>query len=99
MTYSKISENSHALNSLLGNAILDNDLNYAENYLQILDSITPSDIVNFARKYLDLNRVSLSVIHPQSMDNSQIMNNYQNANKTASAKKTGTGKSASKNCL
>ncbi len=87
MTYSKISENSHALNSLLGNAILDNDLNYAENYLQILDSITPSDIVNFARKYLDLSRVSLSVIHPQSMDNSQIMNNYQNANKTASAKK------------
>ena len=86
MAYSKISEDSHSLNSLLGNAILDDDLNYAENYLAILNAITPADITAFAKKYLDLNRVSLSVIHPQSLNDEQIINNYQNANKITTAK-------------
>ena len=88
MTYSKISEESHALNSLLGNAILDNDLNYAENYLAILDSLTPADITNFARKYLDLNKVSLSVVHPQNLDDSQIMANYETTNNISNIKKS-----------
>ncbi len=80
MTFSKISENSHLLNTLIGNALLDDDLAYIENYLPILDNITAQDISNFAKKYLDLNRASLSVVHPQSLDDTQIMENYQKAN-------------------
>lgn len=79
MTFSKISENSKALNSLLGNAIMDDDINYVENYLPILDSITSADISNFAKKYLNLNKVSISVVHPESIDESQIQANYQNS--------------------
>lgn len=82
MTFSKISENSQLLNNILGNAILDDNLDYIENYLPILDSITPQDITNFAKKYLDLNKVSLSVVHPEKTDNETIMANHQKANKT-----------------
>lgn len=82
MTFSKISENSQLLNNVLGNALLDDDLEYVENYLPILDSITTQDITEFAKKYLDLNKASLSVVHPQKMDDASIMANYQHANKT-----------------
>ena len=85
MTYSKISENSQALNSLLGNAIMDDDLAYVENYLPILDSITPQDVSAFARKYLDLNKVSISVVHPQKMNDNEIMMNYNNTQNKVSA--------------
>ena len=80
MTFSKVSENSHLLNMLLGNALLDDDLDYVENYLTILDSITPQDISNFARKFLDLNKASLSVVHPQNLDDKAIEDNYKKAN-------------------
>lgn len=81
MTYSKVSENSQLLNNLIGNALLDDDLAYVENYLPILDSITAADISAFAKKYLDLNKASLSVVHPENLEDTSIMANYQNANK------------------
>lgn len=81
MTFSKISENSHLLNTLIGNALLDDDLPYIENYLSILETITPEDVTKFAQKYLDLNKASLSVVHPQNLDDNAIMANYQKANK------------------
>ncbi len=92
MTFSKISENSHLLNTLIGNAILDDDLDYIENYLPILDSITPQDVTEFAKKYLDLNKASLSVVHPQKMDDALILENYKKANPQANISKPQTAK-------
>lgn len=83
MTYSKISENSQMLNMLLGNALLDDDIPYVENYLQILNSITPSDISAFANKYLDLNKASLTVVHPSGQDDASIIENYNKAHQAA----------------
>lgn len=80
MTYSKISENSQLLNTLLGNALLDDNLDYVENYIPILDKITSEDISAFAKKYLDLNKASVAVVHPETEDNALIMANYNNAN-------------------
>ena len=80
MTYSQISENSQLLNSLIGNALLDENLDYIEKYIPILENITPQDISEFAKKYLDLNKVSLSVVHPDSVSNSDLMNNYLKTN-------------------
>lgn len=85
MTYSKISENSQMLNMLLGNALLDDDLPYVENYLQILNSITQSDVSAFANKYLDLNKASLSVVHPANEDDEAIMSNYNKAHNSSQA--------------
>lgn len=81
MTYSKVSENSALLNTLIGNALLDDDLAYVEDYLPILENITSEDVSQFAKKYLDLNKASLSVVHPEKLDDSTIIANYQHANK------------------
>lgn len=75
--YSNLCENSSLLNSFLGTSLIDNNLNYAKNYLSILESITTADLQDFAKKYLDLSRASLSVVHPESLDNSTIMENYK----------------------
>ena len=80
MTYSKISENSQMLNSLLGNAIMDDDIAYVENYIPILDSITSADVSAFAQKYLDLNKVSLTVVHPEKLKDEQIITNHKQVN-------------------
>ena len=80
MAFSKISENSQMLNMMLGNAMLDDDLAYVENYLEILNSITSQDVTNFAQKYLNLNKASLTVVHPQSQSDEQILENYQKTN-------------------
>lgn len=82
MTYSKVSENSQLLNNLIGNALLDDDLAYVENYLPILDSITAADISAFAKKYLDLNNASLSVVHPENLEDTAIMANYKTQTKS-----------------
>ena len=80
MTYSQVSENSELLNSLLGNSLLDDSIDYVEKYIPILDSITPEDISAFAKKYLDLNKVSLSVVHPQSVSDADIAKSYNQVN-------------------
>lgn len=78
--YSNLCENSQLLNSFLGTSLIDNNLNYAKNYLSILESVTTKDLDNFAKKYFDLNKASLSVVHPQSLDNNIISENYKKAN-------------------
>lgn len=80
MTFSKISENSQMLNMLLGNALLDDDISYVENYLNILNNIKPEDISAFAKKYLDLHKASLAVVHPAGEDDASILENYNKAN-------------------
>lgn len=94
MTFSKISENSQMLNMLLGNALLDDDVAYVENYLQILNSITSADITAFAEKYLDLNKASLSVVHPANIDDESIVENYNKANKISNYSNSGLARSA-----
>lgn len=99
MTFSKISEDSQLLNTVLGNAVLDNDLDYVEKYLEILDSITSADVSAFAQKYLDLNKASIAVVHPASLSDSDISKNYQKANNITAAKPAATPKVAFKGRL
>lgn len=85
MAFSKISENSQMLNMMLGNALLDDDINYVENYLEILNNITSEDVSKFAKKYLDLNKASLSVVHPQSQNDAEIIESYKKVNQQNTA--------------
>ena len=80
LTFSKITENAQSLNSLIGISMLNGTPNLPENYINILNSITPQDLTNFAKKYLDLNKVSVSVVHPESNNQAQIIENYKKAN-------------------
>lgn len=41
--------------------------------------MTAEDIANAAKKYLDLNKVSLTVVHPSDSEAEKISNNYNSA--------------------
>ena len=56
------------------------------NKKQIVQSITKEDIQNFARKYLDLNKISMVVVHPSSVSDSEIQKNYQESKYSNSKK-------------
>ncbi len=60
----QVSESSALLNSLIGYSYLDKDLTYLSEYENILDKITPEDIQNAAKKYFDLNKVSIASVVP-----------------------------------
>jgi predicted Zn-dependent peptidase len=44
---------------LIGQEALTNNLNYINQYIQIVRSLTPKDIMTVAQKYLDPNRYVL----------------------------------------
>lgn len=72
-------ENSHALNNKLGVSFLNNNPNYLKEYDDIVNNMTTQDIVNTAKKYLDLNKVSLTVVHPSKTTPESIKENYKSA--------------------
>lgn len=71
-------EFSSSINSIVGNAMLDNDLDSVVNYNQTIDSLTSKDLVDFAKKYLNLNKASITVVHPKTTS-SEIKKNYNSS--------------------
>lgn len=69
-------ENAEAICETIGAGFLDGSVNQISQMLNIINSLTPADIVNAAQKYVDLNKVSMAVVHPTSMSDEQIMQNY-----------------------
>lgn len=70
-------ECSHALNHAVGSSILDGRSEYLSKYNEMIDKLTPQDISNIAKKYLDLNKVALTVVHPSNTKPEDINNNYK----------------------
>lgn len=58
------SESSGALNNSIGYCVLDDDLNYITRYNAIINELTVEDIKKAANEYLNLEKVSLNVMHP-----------------------------------
>ena len=70
---------SEAICNTIGDCMRDNSLNYFTDFKQIALSVTKEDIKNFARKYYDLNKASIVVVHPTSVSESDIQRNYSNS--------------------
>ena len=84
-------ECSHALNHAVGSSILDGRSESLAKYNEMIDKLTPQDLANMAKKYLDLNKVALTVVHPSNTKPEDIENNYKAAEKisfTGAKKKT-----------
>lgn len=64
---------------ILGDCMRDNSLDFFTSYKQIASSITKEDIMAFARKYYDLNKASIVVVHPTSVSEEQIQKNWANS--------------------
>ncbi len=77
--FSTIFERSTNINTVIGSAFQDNDLNLVTQYEKIINSLTPEKISEAASKYMDLNRASLTVVHPSSATEESIKANYASA--------------------
>ena len=77
MALSTISENSAALNSLIGSCMMDNLDNFLENNIELLDSITTKDLDDFIKKYFDLNKAAITLVHPDSVNSETLFDNYK----------------------
>lgn len=58
-------EYSSEVNNIIGNALLNNNLEYITEYENILNSITPEEVEQGIKKYFDLNKASIVLVHPQ----------------------------------
>lgn len=62
--FAKRFEKSANVNSLIGGAMLDGNLDIITNYEKYIDNLTQRDFVDFANKYLDTGKESITVVHP-----------------------------------
>lgn len=76
-SYSNTFEKSFATNNLIGTSILENNEDYINSFEQIVKSMTAEDLVNTAKKYLDINKASVTVVHPDTVSAETIQNNYK----------------------
>ncbi len=77
----KVSERSSGLVNLVGDALISHgDISAYTQLPELIKSLTAQDIQNAAKKYLDLNKTAIVMIHPDQTNNTA---NSQNINKTA----------------
>ncbi|MBR1424005.1 insulinase family protein [bacterium] len=84
-------QSSSALNHHLGMNFLNGTPDALTNYDLTLDNMTYQDFVETAKKYFDLNKVALTVVHPSGTDENSVKNNY-NATKVGEISFTGLNK-------
>lgn len=72
-------ENSKDLNSLLSDAVMNNNYSCFTSKINTVKNITPEDISKTAAKYLDLNKISICVSHHKDADAASINKNYSGA--------------------
>lgn len=77
LNLAQVFESSDVINTVVGTAMLDNDLKSVVEFENIIDNLSAQDIVNFAKNYFDLNKVAITVVHPDSADMKSINQNYQ----------------------
>ena len=77
--HSKAFEKSDRINSIIGDGMLNGNLDGATNYERILKSITKEDIANFANQYLDLNKVAITITHPEKKSKQVSFTGAKNA--------------------
>lgn len=70
-------EYSDSMNNLVGEALLSNKIDAIKNYEKIVNEITPQDFRNIAKKYFDLNKAAITVVHPEN--STKIQENYTKA--------------------
>jgi len=71
-------EYSSAVNNIIGNDIINGYSNGIEDYSKILKEITPNDVDNFIKEYIDLNKVAITVAHPKTT-NEKLIENHKAA--------------------
>ena len=94
-----LSINTNEDNAMISSQLLDivknNNFNYFENCQNTLKSLTPQDVSDTAKKFLDLSKASICISHPSSISDEQIKSNYKNAQSGANTVSFGKSQSPS----
>jgi len=77
--FSALFERSAFVNTIVGSAFQDGDLNLITDYEKIVNSLTPEKLSSAASRYLDLNKASLIVVHPATATEESIRANHKKA--------------------
>ncbi|MBP3923916.1 insulinase family protein [bacterium] len=73
-------EDNFQINEKIGDAFLNGNMDSAENYEKIMNSISLDDVKNAIGKYLSKENFSISVIHPAESTPASIKQHYNKAN-------------------
>lgn len=92
LNLAQVFESSSTINTVVGSAMLDNDLASVTDFEKVIDNLSAQDIVDFAKKYFDMNKVAITVVHPATADMQSIKQNYERAHQLSF-----TGKAADVN--
>ena len=83
-TFEKLGEYSEGVNAVLTNIAMMNDYNYLQNKKYNIATLTPAEISAAAKKFMDLNKVSLCVAHTDKTTAEAINQNYNAINQKQS---------------
>ena len=72
--------NTDGISGLLTDIVQKNNFNYFKELPSTLLSMNTKTVSELAKKYLDLNRVSICVTHPENTSANEISNKYNKAN-------------------
>lgn len=72
-------EDARFLNYEIGRCVSMGNIDGIVNEIDVLENLTPQDIVDVAHKYYDINKASVAVIHPDSSNLQNITSNHAKA--------------------
>ncbi len=79
MRNEKANEDMERLNYEIGACVSTGNIENLTKEMDILDSLTPQDLVDVAHKYFDINKASVAVIHPESSNVQDMTANHAKA--------------------
>lgn len=88
LNLAQVFESSGIINTVVGTAMIDNDLKSVLEFENIIDNLSAQDMVDFAKKYFDMNKVAITVIHPETANMESINKNYKKANNISFGSRT-----------
>lgn len=66
--FARVNEYAMGITEIIGDAAVEHgDLSYYTNRIELINKLTVQDIQNVAKKYLDLNKTSIIMIHPETV--------------------------------
>ena len=77
--YGAVFETSSGTNDYIGEALANSDFRAVTDFEKIVDKITTKDLSDVAKKYYDLNKVSITVVHPKSSTEESLLKNHNSA--------------------
>lgn len=81
-------ETSSNLNNILTNSALTDNYDYINSSIKTIQNITPYDVTNTAKKYLDLNKISMCVMHDRNATEETISNQHYKSRQISFGAKT-----------